>query len=88
MHTNNLQPIGSVYALLNSQGTACAETALFAFMGEYTAANRARVESEIDPRSPDAPVPGTWTDCSENEALEPSDDVIAEWMSRKYPHGF
>jgi hypothetical protein len=56
-----------IYALLSSQGTACAETALFA--SELTAENRARIEATIDPRAPDAAVPGTWTDCSGNEAL-------------------
>ena len=55
-----------IYALLSNQETACAETVLYA--SEYTATNRARVEAEIQ-RDPDAPVPGTWCDVSDNEAL-------------------
>ncbi len=66
------QPKPVIYALLSNQGTACDETALSA--DEYTAENRARIEAAIDPENPDAPVPGTWTDCSGNEALQPDPD--------------
>ncbi len=57
-----------VYALLSKQGTACSETALFAH--EYTAENRARIEAEIATNNPDAPIPGTWADCTGNDALQ------------------
>lgn len=62
------QPRARLYALLSTQGTACHETVLLAH--EYTAEARARIEADIDPSNPDAPVPGTWTDCTENDALQ------------------
>lgn len=57
-----------IFALLSSQGTACSETVLFAH--EYTAENRARIEADIDPSNHDAPIPGTWVDCTDNDALQ------------------
>jgi hypothetical protein len=54
------------YALLSSQGTACAETVLVG--AHYTVDQRDRIEASIDSRNPDAPIPGTWTDVTDNEA--------------------
>ena len=55
-----------IVALLSAQGTACPETALVG--DEDTPEERAKVEAEIVP-GPDAPVAGTWTDVSDNEAV-------------------
>lgn len=60
--------MSKIFALLSKQGTACSETVLFAY--EYTAEARARIEADIDASSPDAPVAGTWTDCTGNDALQ------------------
>lgn len=58
------------YALLSSQGTACAETVLRE--DEYTAENRFAMEVAATSRTDaDAPVPNTWTDVSDNEACRP-----------------
>jgi hypothetical protein len=58
-----------LFALLSEQGTACAETVLTE--DEYNdperrraAENRARLTSGDDP-----PVPGTWTDVTDNDAI-------------------
>jgi hypothetical protein len=57
-----------IYALLNNQGTACLETALHG--DDYTAQNRAKVEALAETDTmPDRPLPGTWTDVTENEAF-------------------
>jgi hypothetical protein len=58
-----------IYALLSAQGTACTETALFE--DEYTAENRAIVESRFCSLRVhhDPPIAGTWIDVSENEAF-------------------
>lgn len=55
------------YALVSSQGTACAETILFE--NEYTPEGRARIERQFCNGTNDAPITGTWRDVSENEAL-------------------
>lgn len=60
-----------IFAMLSNQGTACFETALCG--ADDTPAARALVEAQIM-QGPDSPVLGTWTDCSDNEALWPSDD--------------
>lgn len=58
-----------IVALLSKQGTACYETTLY--NDEDTPENRTKVEREychadhIDP-----PIAGTWTDVSDNEALQ------------------
>jgi hypothetical protein len=62
------QDRAKIFALLSKQGTACSETVLFAH--EYTAEGRARIEAAIDGSDPDGPVPGTWTDCTDNDALQ------------------
>lgn len=56
-----------IYALMSSQGTACAETVLSE--DEYNAENREQMEeiARAD-TSRDRPIPGTWTDVSDNEA--------------------
>lgn len=57
-----------IYALLTSQGTACTETALFE--SEYTVANRSKVEiMAANDSRPDKPIPGTWTDVTDNGAF-------------------
>lgn len=58
----------NIVALLDSQGTACSETALFG--DEDTPAARRLIEAAVVPWKPDAPIPGTWTDCSDNEYLQ------------------
>ena len=58
-----------IIALLSSQGTACSETALYG--SDNTPEQRRRIEAAIDPHAIDPPVRGTWTDCSDNEALQP-----------------
>jgi hypothetical protein len=62
-----------VVALLSQQGTACLETALYG--EDDTPANRLRIEADICPRDPDPPVPGTWTDVSDNDAFWPPIDL-------------
>ena len=59
------------YALLTTCGTACAETALTE--SEYNdPALRAAVERQIGSSiGPDAPIPGTWTDVTDNDAINP-----------------
>ena len=59
----------SKYALLSAQGTACAETVLTA--DEYAdPARRAAIENAArSDTSADAPVLGTWTDVTDNDAL-------------------
>jgi hypothetical protein len=56
------------FALLSSQGTACSETALTE--SEYANPSvRAHVEAEFCSGKPDAPLPDTWTDVTDNEAI-------------------
>lgn len=58
-----------LYAMLSSQGTACAETVLTA--KEYKQVHiRERVEKYCCTGAPDAPVKGSWTDVSDNEACQ------------------
>lgn len=57
-------PLGQMFAMVNSQGTACAETALCA--DHYTKANRAEAATEADK---DVRL-DSWTDCSGNVMLE------------------
>lgn len=59
-----------IFALLSTQGTACAETVLHE--EEYTPENRAEVERQSCGTGPDAPLPGTWTDVTDNEAIAES----------------
>ena len=56
-----------IVALVSAQGTACAETALYG--SEDTPEQRASIERQYCNSGPDDPVPGTWTDVSDNEAL-------------------
>lgn len=58
-----------IMALLSVQSTACVETALID--GEDTPENRAGIERMHCTGHRDAPLPGTWTNCSEDEALWP-----------------
>lgn len=53
----------SVMALLSDQGTACHETALYE--NEFTLEARAKIEERFCTGRPDAPLAGTWTDCTE-----------------------
>lgn len=62
----------TIVALLSPQGTACAETALIG--ADDTPANRSDIERALCTGGPDSPVAGTWTDCSDNEALWPKAD--------------
>jgi hypothetical protein len=57
------------YALVSSQGTACAETVLYE--DEYTPERRAYIEANIVRSMPaiDRPVLGSWTDVTDNDAL-------------------
>lgn len=55
-------------ALVTSQGTACSETVLYA--DEDTPEMRASIERQFCSRAGyDQPLPGTWTDVSDNDAL-------------------
>jgi hypothetical protein len=57
------------YALVSAQGTACSETVLTAT--EYAdPRNRAQVEKQFCTGKPNDPLPGTWTDVSDNEACQ------------------
>lgn len=60
-----------IFALLSEKGTACAETALVS--DEDTPKNRAAIDAmaqrEQDAGVPDPPVPGTWTDVTDNDAI-------------------
>jgi hypothetical protein len=56
-----------LYALVSPQGTACSETVLTE--QEYTPGNRADIERQFCDGRPDAPVPGTWQDVSENDYI-------------------
>lgn len=55
-------------ALHSVQGTACSETALCIqhFRTDY----KRRIENQIVVDDLDAPIPGTWYDATDNEALE------------------
>lgn len=55
-------------ALVSSQGTACTETCLCESCDSPRRRAKIDRESAID-LSPDAPVSGSWTDCSENDVL-------------------
>ena len=58
------------YALVSGQGTACHETVLYG--KEYTEENRASVEARIAHSTMseiDRPIPGSWTDVTENDAV-------------------
>ena len=59
------------FALLTAGGTACAETALTE--DEYNdPIKRAAVENRArHTTGHDAPVPGTWTDVTDNEFINP-----------------
>ena len=61
-----------IVALLNNQGTACAETALYGI--DDTSEARQRIEAEFCTGKIDAPIAGTWIDVSENEALKVEED--------------
>jgi hypothetical protein len=58
-----------VVALLTQDGTACSETALFD--ADDTPENRRAMEDRVsrDNHDPDRPVPGTWADVSDNDAI-------------------
>jgi hypothetical protein len=56
-----------IIALLSAQGTACLETALSG--DDDTPERRASVELACCTDDTDAPIPGTWTDVSDNEAF-------------------
>lgn len=60
------------YALLSSQGTACLETVLNE--DEYCYSNRISTEHKFAiakpvANLPDAPICGTWTDVTDNDAI-------------------
>lgn len=58
------------FALLSNQGTACSETTLRE--DEFTPDRVNIVESQARANSsPDAPILGTWTEVSQNEAIVP-----------------
>jgi hypothetical protein len=60
---------GPIYALCSAQGTACSETVLTA--AEYAdPGTRALTEATFCRGRPDDPLPGTWTDVSDNEACQ------------------
>lgn len=58
-----------IFAMLTACGTACAETALYG--EEDTPEKRAEVEARCCGVGLDPPIAGTWTDVSENDALQP-----------------
>lgn len=64
--TNTTLP--RIVALLTKDGTACSETALLD--SEDTPAARARIESMLPTGHDDDPIAGTWTDVTENEAIQ------------------
>ena len=73
----NLQELGArpggmtkLYSLVSGQGTACEETCLCA--RHLTEKNKAAVEANASSwgNQIDRAIPGSWTDCSENDALE------------------
>jgi hypothetical protein len=57
------------YAMLDAQGTACAETTLTAEEFADPARVRSAESRARHTTGPDAPVPGTWTDVSDNDAV-------------------
>lgn len=61
-----------IVALLTAEGTACVETALYD--DEDTPDMRAKVEAEVATYAPDHgnPIPGTWSDVSDNRFLQMS----------------
>lgn len=61
--------LSHMFALVSSQGTACSETALCG--DHYTLAHRKEVEEAVgkDKSAADAPLLGSWRDCSGNEVL-------------------
>lgn len=60
-------------AMVSCQGTACDETVLTG--AEDTPDNRANIERQFCDGSFDAPIPGSWRDCSENAALASAREV-------------
>jgi hypothetical protein len=52
-----------IMAMVSSQGTACSETALYEH--EDTPAMREKIERECCLDHDDAPVAGSWRDCTE-----------------------
>lgn len=52
-----------ILAMVSDQGTACHETAMYE--REDTPEMRARIERQFCTGKPDAPVAGTWRDCTE-----------------------
>ena len=56
-----------IMAMTTKQGTACAETSLID--GEDTPEMRSKIEAECCLGREDDPVPGSWCDCTANEAL-------------------
>lgn len=72
-YRNGIEPGESAcearFALLSPQGTACAETVLDGH--DYlNPAKRAEIErAAAADKLPDSPVLGTWTDCTDNDAL-------------------
>ena len=63
-HTNT--PRTKVVALLSAKGTGCIETALYG--DDDTPENRAKVEATLM-QGWDEPVPGTWTDVTDNDGF-------------------
>lgn len=57
------------FALLSAQGTACSDTTLTE--DEYNNPTYRRVVDERARHTtgPDAPIPGTWTDVTDNDAI-------------------
>ena len=58
-----------MYALASKQGTACDETALCAECYAFLEHKMAIEEDASHSIYKDPPVLGTWTDCTDNEAL-------------------
>lgn len=55
------------FALISNQGTACAETVLSE--KEFTPEFRERIEKQFCRGGEDDPLPDTWRDVTDNEAL-------------------
>ena len=66
-----------LYALTTKCGTACSETVLTA--EEYASPQRrAQTEAQFCRDGEDDPVPGSWTDVSDNDAINGANDETGE----------
>lgn len=65
--------MSKLFALLTKQGTACPETVLTEEEHADPIRRAAADKRARHTQGPDAPVPGTWTDVTDNDAINKED---------------